>query len=142
MVQLDTAILPYLPYFPSVAGTKGFFTNLTRSPEEIRDENLRRWVASVEGATPIAEVQPRQRAKVAGVIQNIRIDPREGSGSVEATFIDGTGSMLVRWLGRHSLSGIRLGAGLIVEGIIGQGPTKECIILNPEYDLVASPEHG
>lgn len=114
---------------------------LARPPEEIRAENLRRWVATIAGAVPIAQVTARQRARVAGVIQNIRVDPREGSGAIEATFIDGTGSMVAKWLGRQSLSGIRLGMGLIVDGVMGQGPEGELLVLNPEYELVPSPEH-
>jgi hypothetical protein len=78
---------------------------------------------------------------VAGVIQNIRIDPREG-GSTEATIADGTGQLVAKWLGRASLSGIRLGEGLILQGAIGQTDEGEHLILNPEYELVPGPEHG
>lgn len=114
---------------------------LARPPEEIRAENLRNWLATVPGATPLAQVEPRNRLKVAGVVQNIRIDPR-GGGSVEATIIDGTGTLVVKWLGRHELAGVGLGVGLIVEGTIGKDPDGELIVLNPEYDLVPAPEHG
>ncbi len=76
------------------------------------------------------------------MIQNIRIDPREGSGSIEATLIDGTAQMVVKWLGRQSLSGIQLGMGLVAEGTIGGDPGGEPIILNPDYQLVPGPEHG
>ena len=91
---------------------------------------------------PIANVQSRQRAKVAGVIQNIRIDPREGSGSIEATIIDGSGELIAKWLGRQSMSGIQLGMGLVVEGVIGTSSDQIPMILNPEYTLVPGPEHG
>ena len=50
--------------------------------------------------------------------------------------------MVVRWLGRSRLSGIRLGMGLIIEGIAAAGEGTECVILNPEYQLVSGPEHG
>lgn len=115
---------------------------LARPPEEIRAEHLRAWVETIEGATPIAEVEPRTRVRVAGVIQNIRIDPREGSGAIQARFMDGTGSMVAKWLGRQKLSGIQLGMGLIIEGVTGVGEQKTLMILNPEYRLVPSPEHG
>ena len=115
---------------------------LARPPEDIRAENLREWVSTIEGATPIASVETRKRHKVAGVVQNIRIDPRQGRDSIEATIIDGTGQLVVKWLGRHELSGIRLGAGLIVDGIVGTDPDDELVILNPEYVLVPDPETG
>ena len=124
----------------------GFFGDLlerlARPPEDIRAENLREWVSTIEGVTPIASVEARKRYKVAGVVQNIRIDPRQGRDSIEATIIDGTGQLVVKWLGRHELSGIRLGAGLIVDGIVGADQNDELVILNPEYVLVPDPETG
>lgn len=119
-----------------------FLDDLSQSPHEARAENLRLWMETIEGITAISEVVPRQRARVAGVINNIRIDPREGSGSIEATFIDGTGHMLAKWLGRQALQGITLGMGIVVEGVIGTDPGGEHLILNPEYRLVPGPEHG
>jgi hypothetical protein len=125
-----------------VAFLGGYLKKLSLSPEELRDENLRHWMTSVPGVTPIAELKPRERARTAGVVQNIRIDPREGSGSIEATIIDGTGHMLTKWLGRSSLQGVRLGMGLIVEGVAGVGTDGDLQFLNPEYELVPGPEHG
>ncbi|MDQ3878768.1 MAG: hypothetical protein M3290_10545 [Actinomycetota bacterium] len=124
-----------------MAGDRKLFGGLTKSPDEIRAEHLREWASSVAGTTPISEVTPRNRARIAGVIQKIRIDPREGRDSIEATIIDGTGRMKVKWLGRQSMSGISLGMGLVVEGTIG-GSQKDLTILNPEYRLVPGAEHG
>ncbi|MDQ3940521.1 MAG: DNA-binding protein [Actinomycetota bacterium] len=114
---------------------------LARPPEDIRAENLRHWSASIEGTTAISEVVPRQRVRAAGVVTNIRIDPREGRGSIEATVVDGTGSMVAKWLGRAKLSGIRLGAGLVIEGLPGK-QDGDLVVLNPEYELVPGPERG
>jgi hypothetical protein len=127
---------------PIVAPLGDFIEKLTRPPEEVRAENLRHWASSVPDTTPIQDLEDRARQKVAGVVQNIRIDPREGHGSIEATIIDGTGQMVVKWLGRPSKSGIRLGIGLIVEGTMGRTADGEPLVLNPEYELVVGPEHG
>jgi hypothetical protein len=124
-----------------VAWLSRLLHRLARPPEEVRAENLRRWASSVEGATPIEDLEARRGCCVAGVIQNIRIDPRVGSGSIEATIIDGTGQMVAKWLGRSELSGITLGMGLIIEGIIGVGGDGELTVLNPDYRLVPGPEH-
>ena len=126
---------------PTVAFLDRFVRNLTASPDEIRAENLREWARSVPDTTPLSDIQPRQRAKIAGVIQNIRIDPRDG-GSIEATVCDGTGSLVAKWLGRSTLSGIRLAEGLVLEGAVGVGSDDLPMILNPEYQLVPGPEHG
>lgn len=131
-----------LPYLPSVAFLRELVERLSRPPQEIRAEHLREWAASVPGSVRITEAEPRSRCRIAGVIQNVRIDPREGRGSIEATVTDGTGRMVVRWLGRQKLSGISLGAGLIFEGIVGKGDGGRLQVLNPEYELVPAPEHG
>jgi len=115
---------------------------LSRPAGEIRAENLRAWAGTLPEVTPIAKAEARKQNRVAGVVQNIRIDPREGSGTIEATINDGTGQMVARWLGRSSLKGIRLGTGLVIEGIAGHGDGDELVILNPHYELVPGPEHG
>jgi hypothetical protein len=124
-----------------VARFGSFLERLARPPEEVRAENLRHWVSTLPETMPIADVQPRERCRVAGVVQNIRIDPRTGRDSIEATIIDGSGAMIAKWLGRSSLQGVRLGVGLIVEGIAGK-QEDDLVILNPEYTLVPGPEHG
>jgi hypothetical protein len=124
-----------------VALLERFIHGLTATPEEIRNENLRQWASSIEGTTRIRDVSKRERCKVAGVIQTIRIDPRSG-GSIEATISDGTGSLIAKWLGRPTMSGIRLGEGLALEGAVGTGADDLPMILNPEYRLVSGPEHG
>lgn len=131
-----------LPYLPSVTFLSDLVERLARPPQEIRAEHLRDWAASFPGTVPVAEIQPRSRSKMAGVIQNVRIDPREGSGSIEATVDDGSGRIVVKWLGRQKLSGITLGAGLIFEGAVGEGPRGNLQVLNPEYQLMPNPEHG
>jgi hypothetical protein len=125
-----------------VARLRRVIDNLSRAPEDIRADNLRHWASTIEGAIPLAQVEPRTRVKVAGVVQNIRIDPREGTGAVEATIIDGSGYMVVRWLGRSSMRGVRLGVGLVVEGVAGRSQQGEPTLLNPEYTLIPGPEHG
>jgi hypothetical protein len=127
-----------------VAAIREFFNKLGRAPEEIRDQNLCEWIESLRpvGVSAIEEVVPRRPVKVAGVIQNIRIDPRQAGGSIEATIIDGTGEMVAKWLGRSELPGIRLGMGLIMEGTPGVAQDGYLVVLNPDFSLVPGPEHG
>jgi hypothetical protein len=127
-----------------VTAIREFLSKLGRRPEEIRADNLCLWVESLKpaGVIPIEEVVPRRPVKVAGVIQNIRIHPSEGTGTIEATIIDGTGELIAKWLGRSSMPGIRLGMGLILEGTGGVGKDGYLVILNPDFSLVPGPEHG
>jgi hypothetical protein len=124
-----------------VGSLKSLFGKLSRSAEEIRSEHIRDWSSSIADVTPIAEIEPRRRHQAAGVIHRIRIDPREGRGSVEATINDGTGRLSARWLGRRSLSGITLGKGVVITGTVGLEKDGLPLVLNPEYELVDGPEH-
>lgn len=108
----------------------------------MRTESLQRWGSELETSASLAEAPTREQVTVAGVVQKIRIDPREGSGSIEATLSDGTAELVARWLGRQTLSGISLGAALMVEGIIGTGKDGRPQILNPEYHLIEGPGRG
>ena len=114
---------------------------LGQPPEITRALNLRNWTESVPGITPIVKLEPRCPGRAAGVVHNIRIDPRQGTGSIEAAIIDGTGELTARWLGRASLQGVRLGIGLVLQGIVGLDQDGGLVILNPEYELVSGPEH-
>ena len=89
----------------------------TRPVEEIRAEELREWSRGITDVTLIADVQVRTRSRIAGVVSNIRIDPRQGGGTIEATLTDGTGEILARWLGRSSLPGVRLGLPSVPQGL-------------------------
>ena len=131
-----------LPYFPIVAPLGRFLNRLAQTPEDLMAENLRRWADTVPEVTSLVDAPSRERVKVTGVVQNIRIDPREGTGSIEATLSDGTGEIVARWLGRQTLAGIRLGSALVMEGIIGTNPDGKRAILNPEYDLIEGPGRG
>lgn len=130
-----------LPYFQFVTIVSRLLTKLAQPPHEVREANLRDWASTVPDAVPIAEVREREHQKVSGVIQNIRINPA-GGASVEATVVDGTGELVAKWLGRPSVAGLKLGAGLVMEGRVGRGPDGELVILNPDYQLVTGPEHG
>src|SRR5207248_3522732 len=72
------------------------------------------------GTVPISTVRPRQRATVAGRVHTLRIQPRAGVASLEATIEDGTGSIVVVFLGRRSEPGIEPGVQLLVEGMVGE----------------------
>jgi hypothetical protein len=100
--------------------------------------------STIAGATSISQVEARTPCKVAGVVQNIRIDPREGTGSIEATIIDGKRAddrQVARALFRLRASpwGMRIGCG---GRAVGKGEDDELVILNPEFRLVPDPEHG
>ena len=114
---------------------------LTLPPEEIRALDLQRWAENIPGTTRLADVFPRQRARVAGVVTKLRIDPRPGHHTLQATITDGTGRLSLKWLGRETIGDLVPGTGVVAEGIVADFGESEQVIIDPAFDFVSGPEH-
>jgi amino acid transporter len=93
------------------------------------------------GSTPIARLRSRQRARVAGHLRSVRIQPASGISSLEATIVDGSGQLLIVFQGRRLVPGIEPGARLLVEGMVGERG-RSLVMINPAYTILASPSSG
>ena len=91
------------------------------------------------GTTPIAEVRFRERARVAGRVRSVRIQPWAGVATLECTLVDETGGLLLLFLGRRQVAGIHCGTRLVVEGMVGER-NGNFAILNPHYDFLLAAE--
>ena len=109
---------------------KRFFRRLVQDESERRAGQIRAWAAAVPGTTPIAEAQPRSVVRVAGVVEGLRVRPREGVPAIEAVIGDGSGQVTAVWLGRRQISGLTLGARIVVEGRLGGDPSH-LQVMNP-----------
>jgi RecG-like helicase len=91
---------------------------------------------ALTGVIPIAQVEWRERVKVAGRVKALRVQPwSEKIQSLELTLVDGTGGITVVFLGRRQIGGIRLGARLVVEGTVAE-TRNQLALLNPAYQLL------
>ena len=118
---------------------KKFLHQLTAPVSELDSERLRDFCSSLPGVTPIADVVPRQEVSVVGEITSLRIVPRAGSPSLEATISDGTGSLVAVWTGRRRIAGVAPGKRLVVSGRGAPEPgghRSRLLILNPSYELL------
>ncbi len=116
-----------------------FLHQLTAPVSELDSERLRQFCSSLPGVTPIAEVRPREQVSVVGEITSLRIVPRAGSPSLEATISDGTGTVMAVWTGRRRIAGIAPGKRLVVSGRGAPaegGGRGRLLILNPSYELL------
>ena len=84
----------------------------------------------------IAEAPLREPVRLAGEVQETRVVPRAGSPSVEVTIGDGTGRAVIVFTGRTRVPGLKLGGGLLVEGV-GRLERNRMMLLNPAYTLIA-----
>jgi hypothetical protein len=110
---------------------------LTVTDAELDRERLRLFCKDLPGVTPIGEVTPRQEFTVAGEISSLRIVPRAGAPSLEATVGDGTGSLVVVWTGRRHIPGVAPGKRLVVSGRgAPHGAGGRLLVLNPRYELL------
>ena len=118
---------------------KKAFGRFSQDEGERRAETIREWAAGVPGTTAIVEAKPRTVARVAGVVEGIRVRPREGVPAIEAVVTDGSGSVTAVWLGRRTLPGLSLGCRMVLEGRLGGDP-RNLQVMNPRYEFAGAPE--
>ncbi|MGH9264576.1 MAG: OB-fold nucleic acid binding domain-containing protein [Acidimicrobiales bacterium] len=110
---------------------------LTAPDAELDRERLRQFCKGLPGVTAIGDAEPRKELTVAGEISSLRIVPRAGTPSLEATVSDGTGSLVIVWTGRRHIAGVAPGRRLVVSGrATQQGAGSRLTLLNPRYELL------
>jgi amino acid transporter len=92
-----------------------------------------------DGAVPIESVLWRQRVKVRGRVQALRIAPLAGSPSLECILVDDTGGISLVFLGRRRIGGISIGVAMTAEGMTIDHHGRLAIV-NPVYELQAAAE--
>jgi hypothetical protein len=110
---------------------------LTVPDAELDRERLRQFCRDLPGVIAIGDAEPRKEVTVAGEISSLRIVPRAGAPSLEATLSDGSGSLVVVWTGRRHIPGVAPGKRLVVSGRgTRQGAGGRLTLLNPRYELL------
>ena len=121
-----------------------FVEKFTKPVDEQDREQLVTWCAE-RGGTPIEGLKLRQPVRIAGEIRSVRIVPRAGAASLEATVHDGHGSVTAVFLGRRKIAGISPGRRVLLEGVVtkhksaSNGTTSQgndCLMYNPVYQLL------
>lgn len=104
---------------------------------EFDEQRLRLFCSNLPGVVPISEAVARQEVTVAGEISSVRIVPRAGCPSLEATISDGSGTLVAVWTGRSRIAGVSPGKKLVVNGRgATQGSGGRLHVLNPRYELL------
>ena len=87
-------------------------------------------------ATAIAALVPRQRSRVAGDVQSVASFERPWVRT-DAVLVDGTGALILRFLGRSAVPGLAAGSRVVAEGT----PSLERGVLlmrNPLYSFAVA----
>lgn len=109
-------------------------------PQNHRLAELQMWAISRLASTWLIDVEPYVSSRIVGIVQRLRIDP--ANGYIEATVLDGTGTLLARWhIDRPApqLAAVP-GRGLILEGVPLVGEGGRIIMLEPDFETVSFPE--
>jgi RecG-like helicase len=109
---------------------------LTESDEARLAEEIRTWAGGIPGSVRIADAPNRQRVKIAGIIRRLTIFPMRDNEALEALVADGTGEIIVRFMGRRGIEGLSLGTRVVVEGAIAE-QRGERRMLNPLLEFSA-----
>jgi hypothetical protein len=83
--------------------------------------------------TAIAAVVPRQRTAVRGEVVSV-VSYRQPWVRTDAEITDGSGSLLLRFLGRSGIPGLMAGCQVMAEGTPGL-VRGVLVMLNPRYSL-------
>ncbi|MGH2768845.1 MAG: OB-fold nucleic acid binding domain-containing protein [Acidimicrobiales bacterium] len=109
---------------------------LSEPDEHLHSQEVRNWVSRVPGVEQVAVVRPRTRARVAGIVQSIKVVPQQETSRLEVEVYDGTDEITGVWWGRRRILGIELGRGIILEGTIGRADGRGLQMINPAYELL------
>lgn len=111
--------------------------NLTAPMSEIDSDKLREFCAGHSQCCPIGSAEARKEVSLVGEITGLRIVPRAGSPSLEATMSDGSGAVVAVWTGRRRIAGVAPGKRLIINGRGAPlGPGGRLLFYNPRYELL------
>jgi RecG-like helicase len=113
-----------------------FLERLTESDEARLSSEIRQWAEQAPGCVRISEAPLRQRVRIAGVIRRLTVFPMQDNESLEAVVSDGTGEVVVRFMGRRAIGGLTLGTRVVVEGVLSEQRGVRRMI-NPILELSA-----
>jgi amino acid transporter len=88
----------------------------------------------------IADLEWRQRGRVAGRVKRLRVQPHGGVQSLECVLVDSSGhAITLVFLGRKSIPGVSTGSRLMADAMVGKHHGKLAMI-NPNYQLLSATE--
>jgi amino acid transporter len=90
-------------------------------------------------AEPIGDVVERDFVELAGRVRSMAIANESGVHELRCVLSDNSGSITLVFQGRTNVPGIERGTRLMVKGTV-TSLRREAVILNPQYEIVASPQ--
>lgn len=89
------------------------------------------------GSSRVVDLKDRDVATIVGTIRSLTLRPSSGVRSLEAEIEDGTGFVVVVWLGRRSIAGVEPGSDIQIRGLMSRD-SKGWRTFNPSYKLLSA----
>ena len=106
---------------------------LTEDDSSVADRALQQDLVSA-GATAVSQCRKGEPVCVSGTLRAVTLRPRAGVPTLEAELYDGSGSVLLIWLGRRRIGGIECGRSLVARGRLTMHDGRPTLY-NAEYEL-------
>ncbi len=117
-------------------GLKKLVRGLNVSVDDLEHERLSTRFQTVKlGSADLGDCPLRCPVRVVGEVTSLRVVPRSGSPSLEATVDDGTGSAVAVFTGRRAIRGLDPGRGVILDGVVRRERSRLTLV-NPAYTLL------
>jgi hypothetical protein len=91
--------------------------------------------ATVPGTVPISALKPRQRARIAGRVRSLTVQPWGNVPTLQVQLTDDHGKVIVAFLGRRQIAGLAPGSRIMVDGTVTER-RGHLVMINPEYEFI------
>jgi hypothetical protein len=95
-----------------------------------------RWAISAGASTWLIDLEPYEKCRVVGVVNSLRMDPREEL--IEITINDGTGEVGARWMIQRPIPQLALapGTAVVLDGVAAIGNDGRLVLLEPGFQAI------
>jgi hypothetical protein len=97
-------------------------------------------LSTVLGTVPIPSLKPRQRARVAGRVKSLTVQPWGNVPTLQVQLTDDRGKLDVAFLGRRQIAGLGPGSRILVDGSVTER-RGQLVMINPEYEFLPATDH-
>jgi RecG-like helicase len=119
-------------------GVRTWLDSVLKTSADIEAEELRN-EAELFGADPISDLVSGQVTTLTGKVHSLIFRPETSVPVLEAELFDGSGIVLIKFMGRRRIRGINPGTNLAVTGRIVRCDGV-MTMFNPEYKLLPRTE--
>jgi hypothetical protein len=94
-------------------------------------------LSTVRGTVSIPSLKARQRAKVAGRVKSLTVQPWGNVPTLQVQLTDDQGKLVVAFLGRRQIAGLAPGSRIVVDGTVTER-RGQLVMINPEYEFLTT----